>query len=79
MQLREHIRSRKQKQEESFDTFYESVCKLMSRLSVSFAEDELVEMIQGNLLIDMKERILFEKISYISELRRLAKKREHFL
>jgi len=51
----------------------------MDRLSVSFAEDELVEMVQGNLLIDMKERLLFENISSISELRHLVHKREHFL
>jgi len=56
-----------------------AVCKLIDTLSVTFREDELVEMIQGNLLTEMKDRLLFEKVSSISELRRLVQKRENFL
>jgi len=78
-ELREQIRARKQKPGESFDSFYEAVCKLIDKLSVTFGEDELVEMIQGNLLTEMKDRLLFEKVSSISELRRLVQKRENFL
>jgi len=78
-ELREQIRARKQKPGESFDSFYEAVCKLIDKLSVTFGEDELVEMIQGNLLTEMKDRLLFEKVSSISELRQLVQKRENFL
>jgi len=36
-------------------------------------------MIQGNLLAETRDRLLFEKVSSISELRRLLHKRENFL
>jgi len=49
-ELREQIRARKQNTGEFFDSFYEAVCKLIDKLSVTFGKDELVEVIQGNLV-----------------------------
>ncbi len=51
----------------------------MDKLSVEFEESELIELVQGNLLTDMKDRLLFEEIYSINHLRRLVHRREHFL
>jgi len=60
-ELREQVRARNQNTGEFFDSFYEAVCKLIDKLSVTFGKDELVEVIQGNLVTEMKDRLLFKK------------------
>lgn len=47
--VREEIRNRKQKPNETFDSFFESVSAIIDLLPTRMAETELIEILQRNL------------------------------
>lgn len=77
--IRELIRDRKQKQGESFDSFYDSVVELTDRLKESLSNDMLVEILRRNLLPEIQHEILNIRITSIQELRDICRRREFFL
>lgn len=77
--LREMIRDRKQKQNESFDTFYEAIIDISDRLAEPLSEKILVEILRRNLLPEIQHEILNLKIKSVSELRDICRRREFFL
>lgn len=77
--FREMIRDRKQRANENFDSFYESVLNISDRLSQPFQENVLVEILCRNLLPEIQHEILNIKIRTVSELRDICRRREFFL
>lgn len=77
--IREEIRNRKQRPNESFDAFFETISGLIDRLPSPMTETELVEIIQRNLRPDIRQDLLYVSIGSMFELRRLVQKRENFL
>lgn len=76
---RELIRDRKQKPNEPFDNFYESVIDLVDRLDRPLDDKTLVEILRRNLQPDIQHEILNMTISSVSQLREICRRREFFL
>lgn len=76
---REKIRDRKQKANESFDSFYDSIVQLTDRLNQPIPESTLVEIIRRNLLPEIQYEILNIQVFSIAHLRDICRKREFFL
>lgn len=77
--IREDIRARKQKPNETFDVFFEVVSAMMDKLPRAMIEPELIEIIARNLRPDIRQELLYVPIHSISHLRRLVQMRENFL
>lgn len=76
---REMIRDRKQRTNETFDSFYDSICQIIDRLSEPISEQSLVEILRRNLLPEIQHEILNLQIFSVSRLREICRKREFFL
>lgn len=77
--IREMIRDRKQKVNETFDSFYESVLELVDRLAEPLSDRTLVEILRRNLLPDIQHEILNLSVDSVSQLRGICRRREFFL
>lgn len=77
--IREDIRNRKQRANESFDTFFEAISALMDRLPTPMTDEELIEILPRNLRPEIRQELLYVKIHSISHLRQLVQTRENFL
>jgi len=74
--IRSAIDRRKQKENESYDEFYESIVLLADKLSVLLSELALLEILRANL---QPHELLYEKIISPAHLRHLVRKREVFI
>lgn len=79
MDFRELIRDRKQKPNELFDVFYESVIDLVDRLNQPLSDRTLVEILRRNLLPEIQHEILNMKIDSVGQLREVCRRREFFI
>lgn len=77
--IRELIRERKQKPNESFDTFYESIVALTDRLKSPLGDEMLVEILRRNLLPEIQHEILNMEIKSLQMLRDTCRRREFFM
>lgn len=77
--FRELIRDRKQKPNEPFDTFYDSIIDLVDRLDSPFDDKTLVEILRRNLQPDIQHEILNMSISSVGQLREICRRREFFI
>lgn len=77
--IRELIRDRKQKPNESFDAFYDSVIDLADRLDQPLDDHTLVEILRRNLVPEIQHEILNLTIKSVSQLRDICRRREFFL
>lgn len=77
--IREMIRDRKQRANETFDTFYESVLELVDRLHEPLSDRTLVEILRRNLLPEIQHEILNISVDSVSQLRGICRRREFFL
>lgn len=77
--LMEEIHSRKQKEGESFDLYYESIMKVASRLAEPLDEYRLTQQSLRNLLPEIRQALLFVSVSSVAQLRQLIHKRENLL
>lgn len=77
--IRELIRERKQKPNESFDAFYESIIALTDRLHTPLSNDTLVEILRRNLLPEIQHEILNLEIKSLQFLRDTCRRREFFM
>jgi len=77
--LKEEIRSRRQKPKESFEAFYESIMMMVDRLPVPFSDNELLEILKRNVLREVKKDLLYVSVHFTAHLRSLCAKRESFL
>ncbi|KAI8119871.1 hypothetical protein CVS40_8788, partial [Lucilia cuprina] len=75
----ELIRDRKQKPNESFDSFYEAVNELVDRLKTPIEDTTLVEILRRNLLPDIQHEILNTQIYTVQHLRDVCRRREFFM
>jgi len=74
--IRDLIRDRKQKSNESFDPFYYDILKLCDRLSSSLTEAEFVDILRKNLKPDLRKELFFLDIKSVAQLRHLILRRE---
>jgi len=77
--LKEEIRSRRQKPKESLEAFYESIMMMVDRFPVPFSDDELLEILTRNVLREVKKDFLYVSVHFTAHLRSLCAKRERFL
>lgn len=77
--LMEEIRARKQREGESFESFYEGIMKIFSRLSIPLDEHRLTQQLIRNLLPDLRQALLYVQVSSIAHLRQLVYKRDNLL
>lgn len=73
----ELIRARKQKQGESFSSFYEEVAALIDKASIRVEEEELVEILKSNLLPETRQKLLYQPVHSVGHLRRLVQMSEN--
>lgn len=59
--------------------FFDAISSIMDRLPTPMAEEELIEILQRNLRPEVRQELLFLKITSVSQLRQLVQTREHFL
>lgn len=77
--LNKEIRQRSQKPSESFDDFLDSVISLCDRLKSPLDEDELCEIIIGNLKSDLRHELIHLEITTIARLRKEVRIHENFM
>lgn len=77
--IREEIRNRKQKSNESFHTFFEDISAIMDKLPSPMTDNELLEILPRNLRPEVRQDLLYININSISHLRQLVQTRENFL
>ncbi|KAM8712458.1 hypothetical protein ACLKA7_012902 [Drosophila subpalustris] len=75
----EDIRARKQKNGELFDTFYEDIMILVSRLSIPMDEYRLMQQLKRNLVPEVKQALLYETVHSVAHLRQLVQLRENLM
>lgn len=76
--LREEMRSRKQKQNESFETFLETLMEMGDRVEIPLDERDFIEILIHNLKTDLRFELLHVNIPTISILRSEVRKHEKF-
>lgn len=76
--IKETIRSRKQKSGEKFEKFLDSILVLNDALKIPLPERELVEILKRNLLTNIRIALLHLNIEKLSELRSACHKHESF-
>ncbi|KAI8115994.1 hypothetical protein CVS40_11862 [Lucilia cuprina] len=77
--IHEEIRNRKMKPNESFETFYESVCSMLDKLSTPIPESDLVEILTRNLRPEIRHELLYVPVYSLAHLRKLVQMREHLM
>lgn len=77
--IREQIRSRKQKPGESFETFYDAICVMCDRLSIPIDEEEFIEILIRNLKPEIRHELLYINVRSVAHLRKLCQMRENLL
>lgn len=76
--VKELMRSRKQKASETFDDYRDAVLKLSEGLRVPIPENELLEILQKGLQWRVRQQLLYVPIRSIAQLRQLCLKEEAF-
>lgn len=77
--IHEEIRNRKMKPNESFESFYESICSMLDKLSTPIPESDLVEILTRNLRPEIRHELLYVPVYSIAHLRKLVQMREHLM
>lgn len=77
--IRELIRDRKQKPNETFDSFYESIVHLTDRLNEPLPDRTLVEILRRNFLPEIQHEMLNMQIFSVEHLRDTCRRREFFI
>lgn len=78
-EIREEVRNRKQKQNETFDAFFDSISEIMDRLPSPMSENDLMGVLARNLRPEIRQDLLYVPIRSLSHLRKLVQMRENFL
>lgn len=77
--IKDDIRRRKQRLNESFDEYYDAIMVLCDRLREPMTESELCENIQRNLQPEVRHELLHLEINRVSDLRRAVRRHEKFI
>lgn len=76
--LREEMRSRKQKPGESYDVFLDALQTIADKLSLPMAEEEFISIVARNLRPEIRQDLLYVPIRSLAHLRKLVQMRENF-
>lgn len=77
--IEELIRSRKQKNSENFDCFFDSISTLLDQLQHPLSPQKIVRLLRNNLRPEIRHELLNIEIKTVSELRDICRRRENFL
>lgn len=77
--IKDDIRQRKQKQNESFDDFMDAISSLCDKLKTQMSEAELVETVLRNLKPDLRHELLHLELNSIVALRKEVRRNEKFM
>lgn len=77
--VKDDIRRRKQRQNESFDDYFDSIMSLCDKLREPFTDQELCEAVIRNLNPDLRYELLHLNINNVSQLRREVRIHEKFM
>jgi len=77
--IEELIGNTKQKPNETFDSFYDTVSELVDQLEQPWTANKLVRVLRNNLRPEIRHEILNLDVRTVSELREICKRREAFL
>lgn len=77
--IKDDIRNRKQRTNETFDEFLDSILVLCDKLENQMSDAEFIETVIRNLKPDLRFELLHLKIVNISDLRREVRKHEKFM
>lgn len=74
--IREEIRNRKQKPNETFDEFFDAITVVMDKLPHSMSEGEVIEILTRNLRPEIRQDLLYIPIHSLPYLRKLVQMRD---
>ena len=77
--IKQQIRTRKQREGESFQIFFDDIIRMSDRLPIPLEEEELIEIVSRNLLPEIRKEMLYVNIISINQLRKLCFMRENLL
>lgn len=77
--IREELHSRKQKPNESFESFYDAINEILDQLQTPLHDQEIIEIISRNLRPEIRHELLYVDICSLAELKKLCLKREKLL
>ena len=77
--IKQQIRTRKQREGETFQSFYDDIVRMSDRLSAPLEEEELIEIVTRNLLPEIRKELLYVNVMSINQLRKLCYMRENLL
>ncbi|XP_039226694.1 uncharacterized protein LOC120320615 [Drosophila yakuba] len=77
--IEELIRNSKQKQNESFDSFYDTISGLVDQLEHPWTTSKLIRVLRNYLRPEIRHEILNIDIKTVSDLRQICRRRETFL
>ncbi|KAL7725208.1 hypothetical protein ACLKA6_017526 [Drosophila palustris] len=75
----EEIRSRKQRDGETFDSLYDDVITLVSRMAIPLDEYRLIQQLKRNLEPELRQALLYIQVHSVAHLRQLVQQRENLL
>ena len=77
--IKEELKSLKQKPTDCFEFFYDKFCSVADRLSVPLEEQEMIEILSRNLRTEIRHELLYVPIMSLAHLRKLCQMRENLL
>lgn len=77
--IREELHNRKQKPNESFESFYDAMNEILDQLATPLHNQEIIEIISRNLRPEIRHELLYVDICSLGELKKLCLKREKLL
>ncbi|KAM8702310.1 hypothetical protein ACLKA7_004974 [Drosophila subpalustris] len=75
----EEIRSRKQRDGETFGSLYDNVITLVSRMAIPLEEYRLIQQLKRNLEPELRQALLYIQVHSVAHLRQLVQQRENLL
>lgn len=77
--IREELHNRKQKPNETFESFYDAINKILDLLTIPLHESEVIEIMSRNLRPEIRHELLYVEINSLAALKKLCLKREKLL
>lgn len=74
LDIKEMIRNRNQRATEKFHTYYDAILQLTDRVKVPIPDKELVEILKGNLRLDVRKELVHLKLQLHRPIERLRSK-----
>ncbi|XP_059221616.1 uncharacterized protein LOC131996179 [Stomoxys calcitrans] len=77
--VKDDIRQRRQRANETFDDFYDAMLTLSDKLSTPLSDEEMCEVVMRNLRSEIRHELLHLNFRHVSDLRKAVRKHEKFV